>query len=50
MATRQARRYYTAEEAARIVMDVPEDSDISDFEGEGDYKSGMDDRESNVDS
>lgn len=48
MAARQARRY-TAEEVARIVMDVPEDSNIFDFEGgEGDPKSGMD--ESNTDS
>ena len=27
-------RYYTAEEVRRIVMDVPDDSDISDFEGQ----------------
>ena len=27
-------RHYTAEEVQRIVMDVPDDSDISDFEGE----------------
>ena len=48
MAARQARRY-TAEEVARIVMDVPEDSDFSDFEGEeGDQESDMD--ESNTDS
>lgn len=47
MVARQARRY-TAEEVARIVMDVPEDSDISDFEGEeGDQESDMD--ESNTD-
>ena len=27
-------RHHTAEEVHRIVMDVPDDSDISDFEGE----------------
>ena len=27
-------RHYTAEEVCRIVMDVPDDSDISDFGGE----------------
>lgn len=48
MAARQARRY-TAEEVARIVMDVPEDSDFSDFEGEeGDQESDM--GESNTNS
>lgn len=48
MAARQARTY-TAEEVARIVMDVPEDSDVSDFEGEeGDQESNMDG--SNTDS
>ena len=48
MAARQARTY-TAEEVARIVMDVPEDSDVSDFEGEeGDQESDMDG--SNTDS
>lgn len=41
MAARQERRY-TAEEVARIVMDIPEHSAISDFEGEGDYESSMD--------
>lgn len=41
MAARQERRY-TAEEVARIVMDIPEDSAISDFEGEGDHESSMD--------
>lgn len=40
-AVRQARSY-TAEEVGRIVIEVPEDSSISDFEGEeGDPKSGM---------
>ena len=35
-------RYYTADEVRRIVMDVPDDSDISDFEGEdGDDASDM---------
>ena len=48
MAARQARTY-TAEEVARIVMDVPADSDVSDFEGEeGDHESDMD--ESDTDS
>ena len=27
-------RHYTVEEVRRIVLDVPDDSDISDFEGE----------------
>ena len=27
-------RHHTAEEVHRIVIDVPDDSDISDFEGE----------------
>ena len=27
-------RHYTEEEVRRIVMDVPDDSDTSDFEGE----------------
>ncbi|PFX34097.1 hypothetical protein AWC38_SpisGene926 [Stylophora pistillata] len=41
MATRQVRRY-TAEEVARIIMDIPRNSDISDFEGEeGDHESEM---------
>ena len=35
-------RYYTVDEVHRIVMDVPNDSDISDFEGEdGDDASDM---------
>ena len=35
-------RYYTADEVRRIVMDVPDDSDISEFEGEdGDDASDM---------
>ena len=48
MVTKQTRRY-TAEDVARIVMDVPQNNDISGFEGkEGDPESGMD--ESNTDS
>ena len=33
MAGRRTRSY-TVQEVARIVMDVPDDSDVSDFEGE----------------
>ena len=47
MAARQARRY--AAEGATIVMDIPEDSDISDFEEKvGDREIGID--KSNTDS
>ena len=48
MAARRARRY-KAEEVTSILLDIPEDSDISDFEGEErDHRSGMD--ESNTDN